>query len=134
MIRGFAYRALLLSLMACASSEPVVLPIDSMAAKSFAERVKKRFANYADTSGYQYPKPPSLYVRGNEGEPVILFPVEKGSSEDVIVYTFDRSDSCTLFSGVLVNEMYLIPVQAILIPMGRYFLKLGETTVTFDRP
>lgn len=83
MIRNLANCLLVLSLGACSSSEIVTLPIDPTPAMSFADRVKKRFADYAEASGYQYPKPPDPNIRDGGGEPIIAYR-GRGSKEEVV--------------------------------------------------
>jgi hypothetical protein len=133
MIKNLTKLLLLLSITGCTTFAPVVLPVDPAGASSFAERVKLRFANYADTSGYESSGPRSPFLRDGEGEPVIWYHA-RGSTEEVVVYTFDRSDSCIIFSGTLAEQIYELRIQLLPIPTGRYLLKLGGTTESFDRP
>lgn len=134
MIKNLANCLLVFSLASCSPSELVTLPIDSTAAISFAERVKQRFASYAETSGYQYPKSGDPNVRdGDQGELFLVYRA-KASGEDVVIYTFDRSDSCIVYSGSLADETHVLRIESIPIPRGRYLLKLGDDTTSFDRP
>jgi hypothetical protein len=133
MLKHSTYLLLALSALGCSSSEIPTLPVDRQAAISFATRVTQRYVDYADSSEYQPPPPQNPLLRGFDAEPCILYRPE-AAREDVVIYTFDRSDSCVIWSDAVPDQLYLFRILLVPIPTGRYLLKFGHTTVDFDRP
>jgi hypothetical protein len=113
-------------LISCSSIESLTIPIDLSAANIFASKVNTRFTNYADTSGYR-DKHFNTCLR-YLGE--CTFYHATGSNEEVIVYTYDKKDSCVLYSGLLKDAVYILYADSIAIPRGRYLLKLGNSIDT----
>jgi len=126
-----AYPVLLLT--SCSAPDILRLPIDPTTATTFGERVKQRFMNYAASSGYQSPEPRDPNLRDGEREPVIIIHA-KGVREQLVIYTFDGSDSCIIYSGPLKAEMDEIRIKLIPIPAGRYWLRFHDSIDSFDRP
>ena len=94
--------------------------------KLFSDKINSRFTNYAEVSGYNDYKDSVKIamknVRGPDGEEVFLF---RGSpaKEELVIYSFDRKDSCIIFSGFLSEDIYELKVNSIAIPVGTYVLK-----------
>ncbi len=128
-----------LVLFSCSSYEFITKPliIDSRSIEIFSSRINSRFSDYAEVSGYNHFKD-SLkiamqYVRGpNRGEPLMVFR-GRPSKEDIIIYTFDKKDSCIIFSGILLNEAYVLYIDSLSIPIGKYYLKTENVLSSFNR-
>ena len=136
MIKNVVGSFLLLSLVGCSSSrtDRWALPIDSIAVNSFAHRIGQRFTNYAEASGYQTPaqRNPGLDAipTGNE----LIYKANPSEQVVVMMYTFDRSDSCILYAGVKEDAIYDVLSTSLPLPAGRYLLKLGGTVDSFHVP
>jgi len=127
-----------LVLYSCSSYEIITRPliIDSNAAGIFSTNINSRFTDYAEVSGYNYfrdsVKIAMKNIRGPDGEPVMFFR-GRPSKEDIIIYTFDKKESCIIFSGILLNENYILHINSLPIPTGKYLLKSRNVLGTFNR-
>ena len=125
MLKYFTNIILVIFITGCSSTEMATLSLDTAAAKLFADKVIQQYSNYATASGYRDTKQVAFNLRGPDDEPVYLFR-PRSEKEEITIYTFDRQDSCILYSGDLSENAYLIKVDSIPIPRGRYLLKIGE--------
>ena len=127
-----------LVLYSCSSHEIITKPlvIDSKAVGIFSTKINSRFPDYAEVSGYNHfrdsVKITMKNIRGPDGEPVMIFR-GRPSKEDIVIYTFDKKDSCIIFSGILPNENYILHINSLLIPIGKYLLKSGNDLSSFNR-
>jgi hypothetical protein len=127
-----------LALYSCSNYdiESKPLEIDFSAARIFASQISSKFTDYADTSGYnQFRDSVNIALRntrGPKGEPVI-FLRGNPSQEEIVIYTFDRKDSCIIFSGYLLDENYILYVNTLPIPTGTYLIKVYNSINSFNR-
>ena len=127
-----------LVLCSCSSYEIITKPlvIDSEAIEIFSNKINTRFPDYAEVSGYNHlrdsVKIAMKNLRGPDGEPVMLFR-GRPSKEEIVIYTFDKKDSCIIFSGILLNENYVLHINSLLIPIGKYLLKSENVLSSFNR-
>ena len=125
-------------LYSCSSYEIITKPlvIDSKAVGIFSTKINSRFPDYAEVSGYNHfrdsVKIAMKNIRGPDGEPVMFFR-GRPSKENIVIYTFDKKDSCIIFSGILLNENYILHINSLLIPIGKYLLKSGNVLSSFNR-
>jgi hypothetical protein len=112
----------------------VSLPINQESAVLFSDRVKEKFSNYSDASGYQSPGQRGPYIRGPGVDSVLMDLRGNNSKQEITIYTFDKSDSCIIYSGFLSDSVYRINFTQIPIPSGRYLVKLFGIIDTLDRP
>ncbi len=122
----------------CSNYEITTKPllIDKDEVKIFSDKINSRFTNYAEVSGYNHFKDSVKIamknVRGPDGEEVFFF---RGSpsKEEIVIYSFDRKDSCIIFSSFLSDELYLLKVNSIAIPVGKYLIKNRNNLNIFYR-
>ena len=106
-----------------------LLPIDSAQVHTFGQRVHSFYLDYAADSHLPLNsttiicgKPLGVSIFGNKGRPV-----------DLVLYTFDKTDSCAVYSGVLPSDGVILSSN-LPIPSGRYFLRDGNDMIPFERP
>lgn len=113
------------------------IEINFNAVRIFSNQVNSRFQDYAVVSGYNHFRDSlniaMLYVRDwRNGEPFIILRGQP-SIEEIVIYTFDKKDSCIIFSGMLLNENYTLHLNSLPIPIGKYLLKTSDVTISFNR-
>jgi hypothetical protein len=103
------------------------------ATTQFAKIIKQRYTNYADASFYTpdtigYWK---MRVDRPGEQPFIVFRAAP-INQSIILYTYNKMDSCIIYSGVLENRNYTIDVNTFAVPRGRYILNIGNVVDTIS--
>ncbi len=128
MTRNVGFSLLLSILMSCSNSKPISFPVNSMAVRLFGERVIQRFTNYSEASGYkEFIEISTPWLRGPDKGIRVIWYHARPPKEVAVIYTFDRIDSCILYSGPIEDDMYELVPASLPLPRGRYLLKLGDS-------
>lgn len=97
--------------------------VDSLLVKTFAMHVNARFSNYYHESITH--EDSLIRSQGVEGIVIINPGIEKDS---LIIYTFDKKDSCILHFNSLQEGIYEFNWATLPIPKGYYLLQYGQKT------
>jgi hypothetical protein len=96
--------------------------------EAFNNRLKQRYTDYSQQSTSYYNKR-YPYLRGLclTNLSICVFNKER-YWERFVMYTFDRKDSCVLFTDSLQGD-YCLPLGSIPVPEGYYFFGATDTTL-----
>lgn len=97
----------------------------------FSERLNQKFGDYANASGYyQYKdsvKSAGKLQRGPCGDNFEQYFLISSVNSEGIILTFDKSDSCIIFSLTQNDSTYWLPLKGIDIPKGKFLFKYNNT-------
>jgi hypothetical protein len=101
------------------------IKIDSIQTINFATRIQERFANYEYSSmPYDSSKDDAYNFAYRAPMGVIAWRNKEPKSMNLVLYSFDQKDSCTIYSGVLVKGDSKLTLSSItILPIGKYLLK-----------
>jgi len=119
-------------MLSCAQpAETTTLNPNSMEMLSFSEKLNKKYGDYAKASGYyQYKDSVNSarkFMRGPDGNNMEQYFIISSVNSEGIILTFDKSDSCIIFSLTQNDSTYWLPLKSIDIPKGKFLFKYNNT-------
>ena len=106
-----------------------IIPLDKFTIDSFSHLIHTKYPNYYEISRPRYGK---IGPDGDDISSILM--INRAEKCDIILYSFNRQDSCVMFSDSLVNGNYEIPHKSIRVPEGCYILKFGGESIIYLPP
>ena len=101
-----------------------IILLNSSAIDSFSHVIRHNYLNYSEISRS------NISYRGPDGNGISSILINPCADRfEIILYSFNRQDSCVMFSDSLANGNYEIPHKSIRVPEGFYILKFGGESI-----
>jgi len=109
--------------------ETSIVPLDKLSIDSFSNLIRNKYSNYSEMSR---PNDNKRGPCGTDFSSILM--IASAERCKIVLYSFNRQDSCVMFSDSLVKGSYEIPHKSIRVPEGYYILKFGGESIIYLPP
>lgn len=111
------------------SLQTTIIMLDSVSIDAFSRRIHTKHPDYGEISR---PNDGNIGPDGDNISTILM--IDRADICEMILYSYDRQDSCVIFSDSLVRGNYTIPHKSIRVPEGYYILKYGGESIVYLTP